>query len=109
MKVVQNGMELCSVQVADSFGTRLKGLMFKKNLPEKSGLLIRNCSSIHTCFMRFPIDVLYLDKDYELLHAETVPPWRVGTIVPHTRHVLELPQGAKKNYIVGYQIQLIET
>lgn len=109
MKIVHAGNELCDVSVADTFFTRLRGLMFKKHLDASSGLLIQKCSSIHTCFMRFPIDVIYLDKDYTVLYSETVIPWRIGKIVKHTKHVLELPTGRKEWFQIGYKLDLIDS
>jgi uncharacterized membrane protein (UPF0127 family) len=49
--------------VADSFFTRLRGLLGRRELSRDEGLLIRPGSSIHTWFMRFPIDVVFLDRD----------------------------------------------
>ena len=108
MKILQNGIELCDVEVADSFMARFKGLMLKKKLEETSGLLLKKCSSIHTCFMRFSIDVIYLDNEYTILHAETVDPWRIGKIIRHTKHVLELPKGKKENYKIGTKLKLVD-
>ena len=108
MRILQNGRELCSAEIADSFLSRLKGLMFRKKLDRDSGLFIQNCSSIHTCFMRFPIDVIYVDRKYTVLYTETVAPWRIGKIVKHTRHVLELPAGNKEKFAVGIQLQLAD-
>ncbi len=107
MKILQNGAEMCDVEVAASFMTRFKGLMLRKNLEDTSGLLIKKCSSIHTCFMRFPIDVIYLDGDYTVLYAETVVPWRTGKFVKHAKHVLELPEGKKENYKTGEKLELV--
>jgi uncharacterized membrane protein (UPF0127 family) len=52
-----------SVVVADSTGRRLRGLLGKKELPSGHGVLLRPAWSIHTAFMRFPIDVVFLDAD----------------------------------------------
>ena len=52
-----------SVTVADSTGRRLRGLLGKKDLPSGQGVLLRPAWSIHTAFMRFPIDVVFLDAD----------------------------------------------
>lgn len=108
MRILQNQIELCDAAVANTFCTRFIGLMFKKHLDDASGLLIQKCSGIHTCFMRFNIDVIYLDKDYTVIFAETVTPWRIGKIVKHTKHVLELPQGKKEAYQIGTKLELIE-
>jgi uncharacterized protein len=52
-----------SVVVADSTGRRLRGLLGKKDLPSGHGVLLRPAWSIHTAFMRFPIDVVFFDAD----------------------------------------------
>ena len=81
------------VKTAASFGTRFKGLMGEKELPKGEGLLLENCGSIHCCFMKFPIDVVYLDRDRRVVGKETVKPWRVGKIIPGVHSVLELNEG----------------
>ena len=82
------------VLVADSFLTRFKGLMGRRSLPESEGLLLENCSSIHTFFMRFPIDVVFLDKNFRVVGAfPDVKPWRILAGVKGGIHTLELPSG----------------
>ena len=54
------------LEVADNFVKRFLGLMGRKNLPQGQGLLITNCNSIHMCFMKFPIDVIYIDEDWKI-------------------------------------------
>ena len=94
------------VSVADSFVTKFLGLMGKKGLKKGEGLLLKRCSSIHTCFMKFAIDVVYLDKNYKVLYIETVFPWRVGKIVKGAKNVLELPQNSTTGLIVGEQCEI---
>lgn len=69
--------------------------MFRSNLPPGTGLVIDPCSSIHTFWMRFPIDVLYVDREGMVLRADrAMKPWRVGPLlVRHGRYVIELPAG----------------
>ncbi|HVX30153.1 MAG TPA: DUF192 domain-containing protein [Nitrolancea sp.] len=83
------------VAIARSFWSRGKGLMFRSELPTGTGLVIDPCSSIHTFWMRFPIDVLYLDKNGTVLRADhAMKPWRIGPLfVRHGRFVIELPAG----------------
>jgi uncharacterized protein len=79
--------------VADSFWTRLKGLLGRRELPAGEGLLIVPTNSIHMFFMRFPIDAVFLDGDLRVLAVRPeVGPWRT---VGHrgARAVLELPAG----------------
>jgi uncharacterized membrane protein (UPF0127 family) len=57
---------------------RLRGLLGKKELPAGDGILLRPCGSVHTMFMRFPIDVVFCDSDLRVLSVEPeVPKWRM--------------------------------
>jgi uncharacterized protein len=83
-----------NVSKADTFYKRLKGLMFTKSLPAGHGLLIQPCQSIHTFFMNYSIDVLYLSKDFEIVGLdETLKPAKVGKYQKRAYSVLELPAG----------------
>ena len=93
------------VAAADSFFTRFRGLMQRKALSPGEGLLLKNCSAIHCCFMRFPIDAVYLDGSMRVMAVETVKPWRLGGIFPGTRHVLELNAGSARDILPGAQIE----
>ncbi|CEG26046.1 hypothetical protein BN1002_00885 [Bacillus sp. B-jedd] len=101
MKVVNlsNGTEIAdSVARADSFLKRLKGLMFTKNLPAGHGLLIQPCQSIHSFFMNYPIDVVYLDGKDEIVGIdENFMPSQIGKIRREAASVLELPAGTIRN------------
>lgn len=58
--------------------TRRQGLLGRSGLGEDEGLVLAPCSSIHTAFMRFPIDLLFLDRAGRVLKVATgVPPWRI--------------------------------
>lgn len=91
----ENGFNV-EAEIADTFIKRLLGLMFCRKLHEGSALLLDSCSRIHTCFMRFPIDVVYLDNGNMVLKKETVYPWRLGSYVKGTRKILELNKGAAR-------------
>lgn len=80
---------------ADTFWKRLRGLMFEPELPIGTALHIVPCRSIHTFFMRFPIDVLYLDRNRKVVAAEErILPRRMGKLVRDADSVLELPAGS---------------
>ena len=69
---------------------RTRGLMFRAVLAPDQGMLIEPCSSIHTCFMRFAIDVVYLSADHEVIRVvPALGPWRIS-LEPRARAVLEL-------------------
>ena len=77
------------VYIAESFFERFKGLMF---VPKKKSfnLLIKKCNSIHTCFMKFDIDVFCLDKDFKVVKTyKNVKPFRFIFPVKNTYHILE--------------------
>ncbi|WP_077612433.1 DUF192 domain-containing protein [Clostridium sp. Marseille-P2415] len=99
----ENGFET-EAEVADTFLKRLLGLMFRSGLPLGNALLLDPCSGIHTWFMRFPIDVVYLDRDNTVIKKETVYPWRIGSFVKGAGKILELNKGAARKLKVGKQL-----
>ena len=108
MKVVCNNKVIFNdIVVADTFISRLVGLLNKKHLSMGEGLLLTNCSSIHCFFMKITIDVVYLSKDMEVIYIETVKPWRIVKIVKKT-HVLELAEGAGDKISVGDRLVFVE-
>lgn len=79
-------------RAARTFWQRLRGLMFQKALAEGQALVLVGDSSIHTFFMRFPIDVLYLDREGRVLRAQdSMRPWQLGPLVRGCRYIVELP------------------
>jgi len=83
-----------TVDVADSFWSRGKGLIGRKSLPEGYGLIIRPCGSIHMFFMSIPLDVLHLDKEGRVVRVLAgIKPWRLGPVVLRGKWVVELPAG----------------
>lgn len=72
---------------------RLVGLLTKSRLDPGEGLSIKPCTSVHTCFMRYPIDVLFLDKAGIVLHQRTLVPWRASRWVSRAAGVLEVAAG----------------
>lgn len=89
---------------ADTFLKRFIGLMNRKTLNMNEGLLLTDCSSIQCFFMKFPIDVVYLSNDMNVLYKETIKPWKIGKIVKRCSHVLELAEGATNNISIGDKI-----
>ncbi len=83
------------VRVARSFGSRLLGLMGRGSLAVDEGLLIPGCRSVHTWFMRFPIDVVYLDESGHVVRVhERVAPFHLSWGGQRARDVLEITAGA---------------
>jgi uncharacterized protein len=79
--------------VADNVFTRLRGLLGRRALASGEGLLIRPTSAIHTCFMRFPLDAVFLDGDLVVLRTVShLRAWRFAAC-RGSRSVLELAAG----------------
>jgi uncharacterized membrane protein (UPF0127 family) len=81
------------LEVADTGPKRSKGLLGRNGLEPGGGLWIVPCESVHTFFMRFPIDLVYLDRRNRVRKVRSaVGPWRLSACL--TAHsILELPAG----------------
>lgn len=80
------------VEIADTFLKRLVGLMGKRSLVPGEGLFLPQVTSIHTFFMRFPIDVVFLDGQGVVVRIEkALPPFRIAMGGRNARATLELP------------------
>jgi uncharacterized protein len=80
--------------LADTHWTRLRGLLGRgpDDFRNGSGLWIVPCHGVHTLGMGFPIDVVYLDRDLNVIHVETdLQPWRFAPVRRMATSVLELP------------------
>ena len=79
---------------ADTFVTRLFGLIPRKVLEPEEGLWLDPCGMIHTCFMRFPIDAVFLDAELKVVKVcAALRPWRFSPWVYEAKSVLELAPG----------------
>lgn len=84
------------LEVAGSNAARRRGLLGRAMLGEGEGLWIAPCESVHTFFMRFPIDLVYLDRKHRIRKVRhAVGAWRISACF--TAHsVLELPAGVAR-------------
>ena len=89
-----DGTSVCDgCRVAESFGTRLRGLMGARSLAAGSGMLFPRTRSVHTHFMRFPVDVVFLDGENRIVSiVHRLRPWH-GAASRGARSVLELAAG----------------
>jgi hypothetical protein len=82
-----------AVEVAATRGSRLRGLLGRAELDACTALILSPCWTIHTAFMRFPIDVAFVDRDGRVVRvAEDVAPWRVAA-APSASLTVELAAG----------------
>lgn len=102
---LDNGARLAErVEIADTFWRRFKGLML---CGKPRVLLFRGRRlHVHTFFMRFPIDLLYLRRGRAVKLVHSIKPWRFCRAPPHSDALLELPAGTlyKCGVEVGHRI-----
>jgi uncharacterized protein len=94
--------------VADSPWSRMRGLLGRRGLESGEGLLLRPTGSVHTFFMHFPIDVVFLSRDGEVLKvARALPAWRTAG-ARRAKAALELAADAadRRGIRVGTRLDL---
>ncbi|MCL6638094.1 MAG: DUF192 domain-containing protein [Firmicutes bacterium] len=112
MKLINlaNGSVLADrVAVADSFAKRLKGLIGRRAINRGEALILYPCKSVHTCFLNFPIDVLFIDREALVLHIlESMRPYRLSPVISLSYMVVELPAGcvAATGTEAGHRLKL---
>lgn len=80
------------VIIADTLFKRIIGLLGKKGLKQDQALILRPCNSIHTFFMQFPIDVIFVDSDNKIVKAiSNMRPFRISGIYFKACSAIELP------------------
>jgi uncharacterized protein len=81
------------IDTAETSAQRRTGLLKHRKLEEGSGLWIVPCESVHTFFMKFPIDLIYLDRKHRVRSTvRALAPWRLSICLP-AHSILELPVG----------------
>ena len=80
-----------TIEVAESASQKVKGLLGREGLEDGHGLLFKGTGSLHTLFMRFPIDIIYTDKRFKVVKTA-----KARTTAPICSHLWEArPLGAK--------------
>ena len=95
--------------VADSFWLRLRGLLGRNGLGAGEGLVIVPCNSVHMIGMRFPVDVLHLDRSGTVVRVLTdLQPGQFGPLVRRSHTAVELPAGtlAASGTVEGDRVSL---
>lgn len=83
---------LGNVMVADTFFTRLKGLLGSKPLSPSQGLLIKPCRQVHTIGMRYPLSIWYLDKELRIVKIiDDLHPYKISPYIKDSHLIIEFP------------------
>jgi uncharacterized protein len=107
VNLTRGNQVVVSGSVARTFLARFRGLMGVPSLAPGAGLVIEPCSSIHTHFMRFPIDVLYVTRDQVISGIDrNLRTWRIGGFYKKVHYVVELPAGGAVGCQVGDRLQI---
>ena len=97
MKIInltKNQILVDEVLLSASFLKRLKGLLGYRSIGKNQAMILRPANSVHTCFMRFPIDVLFVDRNNIVLKAvSNMRPFRATGIYFKSAIVIELHAG----------------
>jgi len=84
-----------ALEVADGYWSRLIGWQFRRRPETGHGLLLVPCSSVHTCWLRFALDLVMLDAQGRVVAVcNAIRPWRVILSDRRTHAILETPSGA---------------
>jgi uncharacterized protein len=95
-------------EMADTVPTRMRGLLGRTGMDPGHGLLIKPTNSVHMFFMRFPIDVVFLDRELVVRKVvEALAPWRLAGC-RGAKAALELPAGeaARRGVTAGERLLL---
>lgn len=94
INLTKNTVVTQNTLIADNLFSRMRGLLGRKSLNPQEGLILRPCNSIHTFFMRFPIDAVFLDRyDLVIKVYHSLPAWRLSGIFFRSALCLELSAG----------------
>ena len=85
---------MIKIKYADTYLKRLIGLMFKKDIDYGLLFILRYGSSIHTCFMRFSIDVYFFDENNIIFDKVTLKPWRYYKSSKKAKYILETKENS---------------
>jgi uncharacterized membrane protein (UPF0127 family) len=110
MVKTEGGKEVAkNMRIATSMFERMKGLMFSEELPDCDAFLIKPCNSIHTFFMLYPLDVLFLDREFRVIKSiRNLKPWRMTWIYFNASQVLEMRAGTLTGELsVGDKLEVI--
>lgn len=98
-----------NILLADTLWSRLIGLMFKKELLEADGLMLDPCRSIHTFFMRYSLDIVFINSKNEIIKIiRDLKPWRMTWIYLNACKTLELPAGKlPQDVSIGDRLEVV--
>jgi len=106
--LLRDGEVLASAEVATTRATRRRGLLGRSEVD--GALVLEPCRQVHSLGMKFPIDVVFCDRQQRVLRIATLKPGRVSRPVLRARRVIEAEGGAAARWgvVVGDVLELVE-
>ncbi len=107
LRRADDGTVVCAkCELAETFWPKFRGLMGRASLPADEGMLFRPAGSIHMFFMRFPIDVVFCDRELRVVKVvRGLKPWRTAA-ARRAKVTIELAAGAAAGLEPGDQLQI---
>ncbi len=100
---------VAKLERADTWLKRFKGLMGRETLDEDSGLYLEPCRQVHCFFMKFPIDVVFVDEQGRVVGLDVqLRPWRIGRYHPRAVGALELPAGSVERLEIQKDVSVLD-
>lgn len=82
------------IDMAETLKERVVGLMFKQRSDDQYGLYIPRCKSVHTFFMKYTLDLVFTDSEFNVVKTvKNLKPWRLSPLVFNAYGVVEFPAG----------------
>ncbi len=110
-----NGMEIAkNIEVARTKLSQMSGLMFRKGIPSDYSMIFilkkQSSVNVHMLFMRFPVDVIFLDEEKRVLGFARLNPWTGYKAMKGIRYVVEIKAGTIERYniSIGGQMEFDE-
>lgn len=97
------------IHLANKPWTRLRGLLGRASLEKDEGLLIVPCNQVHMFFMKFALDLIFMDRQNQVVHLVTLKPGQISPLVHDAYSVLEVGAGSasEKQISIGDQLTII--
>jgi uncharacterized membrane protein (UPF0127 family) len=95
--------------LANTAISRLVGLLNHQKLQQGEALLLDPCNQVHTFFMKFPIDAVFLNRENEIIAISELRPWRISKLYFKASRVLELPLGTSREFELKIGEKLLVT
>ena len=111
LNLTQNTLLATQGSIADTFGSRMKGLLGRTHLNPQEALLITQCHSIHMFFMKFSIDAIFIDRNNRVVCViEGIKPFTLSPIFWNAKCVVEVPKGTiqRSKTTFGDQLEIQE-